>query len=165
MPTIKQMADELGVSPQTIRTFVKKELGVVSKERQPIMLDMNQAQVVAHHFKKEPLPAWFMEQKKETAASQEERPQPQLPFQGDAGKEAAVLEAKLEGKQKEIELLGKSIELYEDTINTLREEKAELQQQVAALNAEVRELLRQQRGGFLRRLLGSGKRKEERGVN
>lgn len=160
MPTIKQMADELGVSPQTIRTFVKKELGVVSKERQPIMLDMNQAQVVAHHFKKEPLPAWFVEQKNETVSAQEERPQPQLPFQGEASKDVAVLEAKLEGKQKEIELLEQNIELYKDTINTLRGEKAELQQQVAALNIEVRELLRQPRG-FWRRLLGSGKKSGE----
>lgn len=51
MPKIKELADTLGVSAQTIRDYVKSEFGIVPQERKPIILDANQAAIVADHFK------------------------------------------------------------------------------------------------------------------
>lgn len=51
MTTIRELSDELGVSAQTIRRFVRTELRVATKPRQKIVLDANQASAVADHFK------------------------------------------------------------------------------------------------------------------
>lgn len=50
MATIKELADKLEVSPQTIRRFVKKEFGIIPEPRKPITLDANQCNIVAAHF-------------------------------------------------------------------------------------------------------------------
>lgn len=50
MTTIRELANKLEVSPQTIRRFVKKELGIIPEPRKPIMLDANQCNIVAAHF-------------------------------------------------------------------------------------------------------------------
>ena len=51
MPTVKELADELGVSAQTIRRYVKQELHVASEPRKALQLDATQAAIVADHFK------------------------------------------------------------------------------------------------------------------
>lgn len=48
--TVAELAERLGVSKQTIRRFVKSELGVATKERQALQLDATQAAIVADHF-------------------------------------------------------------------------------------------------------------------
>lgn len=50
MVTIKELSEQLGVSPQTIRRYVKKELGVAMQERKTLQLDATQAAIVADHF-------------------------------------------------------------------------------------------------------------------
>lgn len=50
MTTIRELSEQLGVSAQTIRRYVKQELGVATKERQTLQLDANQAALVADHF-------------------------------------------------------------------------------------------------------------------
>lgn len=51
MTTVKELAEELGVSPQTIRRFVRDELHVATQERKALQLDATQASIVADHFK------------------------------------------------------------------------------------------------------------------
>lgn len=53
MTTIKELSDRLGVSPQTIRRFVKKELGVAMQERKTLHLDAAQCSIIAAHFNRE----------------------------------------------------------------------------------------------------------------
>ena len=50
MTTIKELSEQLGVSPQTIRRYVKNELGVATQPRKMLQLDANQASAVAAHF-------------------------------------------------------------------------------------------------------------------
>lgn len=50
MTTVRELADKLGVSPQTVRRYVKKELGVATREREVLQLDAAQAAAVADHF-------------------------------------------------------------------------------------------------------------------
>lgn len=50
MATIKELSEQLGVSPQTIRRYVKQELGVVTQERKTLQLDATQAAIVSDHF-------------------------------------------------------------------------------------------------------------------
>ena len=50
MTTIKEHSEQLGVSPQTIRRYVKNELGVATQPRKMLQLDANQASAVAAHF-------------------------------------------------------------------------------------------------------------------
>ena len=52
MTTVRELAEELGVSPQTIRRFVREELHVATQERKTVQLDAAQASIVADHFKK-----------------------------------------------------------------------------------------------------------------
>lgn len=53
MTTIKELSEQLGVSPQTIRRYVKRELGVATQERKMLQLDATQAAIVADHFCKD----------------------------------------------------------------------------------------------------------------
>lgn len=50
MPTIKEVADKLSLSPQTIRRFVKQEFDIKPEPRKPIVLTDEQASIVANHF-------------------------------------------------------------------------------------------------------------------
>lgn len=50
MVTVKELADELGVSTQTVRRYVKNELGVATQPRKMLHLDTNQASAVAAYF-------------------------------------------------------------------------------------------------------------------
>lgn len=51
MTTVRELAETLGVSPQTIRRYVKSELGVATQPRKTLQLDATQAALVADHFK------------------------------------------------------------------------------------------------------------------
>ena len=50
MATVKELAEELGVSPQTVRRYVKDVMGVATQPRKTLQLDANQASLVAAHF-------------------------------------------------------------------------------------------------------------------
>lgn len=51
MTTVRELAEELGVSTQTIRRYIKQELGVATEPRKMLQLDATQAAIVADHFK------------------------------------------------------------------------------------------------------------------
>lgn len=50
MPTVKEIATKLGVSPQTVRRFVKSEFQIEPQARKAIVLSDEQASIVAAHF-------------------------------------------------------------------------------------------------------------------
>lgn len=50
MPTVKEVATKLGVSPQTVRRFVKTEFQIEPQARKAIVLSDEQASIVAAHF-------------------------------------------------------------------------------------------------------------------
>lgn len=50
MPTVKEIATKLGVSPQTVRRFVKTEFQIEPQARKAIVLSDEQASIVAAHF-------------------------------------------------------------------------------------------------------------------
>ena len=51
MPTVKEIATKLGVSPQTVRRFVKTEFQIEPQARKAIVLSDEQASIVAAHLK------------------------------------------------------------------------------------------------------------------
>lgn len=50
MPTIKEISIKIGVSPQTVRRFVKSEFQIEPQARKAIVLTDEQASIVANHF-------------------------------------------------------------------------------------------------------------------
>lgn len=50
MPTVRELADTLGVSPQAVRDFAKRELHCAVQPRRALQLTDEQASVVAAHF-------------------------------------------------------------------------------------------------------------------
>lgn len=50
MTTVRELADELGVSPQTIRRYARDVLGVATQPRKALQLDANQCSAISAHF-------------------------------------------------------------------------------------------------------------------
>ena len=139
MPKIKELADVLGVSAQSIRNFVKSEFGIVSQERKPIILDANQAAIVADHFKSD------------------------LPVVQNTAKEPAKVANSDISVEIQIEnaILKERVAGLERDIQRLEEQIKDLKERIAAADVALE---RQQNisGGFWnrlgRKLLGEGKK-------
>lgn len=99
MTTIRELADELGVSPQTIRRFVRTELHVATEPRQKIILDANQASAVAAHFKQSNRRYVVSDIKTATKDDLE------------ILQEVATLRERVAGQQREIQRLEEQVEL------------------------------------------------------
>lgn len=137
MPTVKELADELGVSAQTIRRYVKQELHVVAEPRKALQLDATQAAIVADHFKEK-----------------------------TAAKVRKSADSKEDVATRDEELLQQVATLRED-VATLRERVAGLERENTLLREQLDnsnkalEREQMQRVGFWsrlgQRLLGSGK--------
>lgn len=50
MITVKQLSEQLGVSPQTIRRYARDVLHVATQPRQMLQFDANQASAISAHF-------------------------------------------------------------------------------------------------------------------
>lgn len=94
MTTVKELSDELGVSPQTIRRYVKNELGVATQPRKMLQLDANQASAVAAHFSGKT-------QKSET---------PVATHEAEFLQEVATLKERVAGLERENQLLRERLE-------------------------------------------------------
>ena len=160
MPKVKEMADVLGVSPQAVRDFAKKELGITPEARKAIVFTTEQAQIIANYFKKDNF-LQSLEADLKAEKAKEETTQPQLPFFNEGNAEIAALRATIEGKDAEIRRLEEQVSQLRERIEELRAEKDELKEENTKQLNELKELYRQPRGGFWRRLLGSGKKSGE----
>lgn len=94
MTTIRELSEQLGVSAQTIRRYVKQELGVATKERQALQLDANQAALVADHFTRSKT------KKEETATNRV----------AELEQDVAVLRERVAGLEQQISLLKSQLE-------------------------------------------------------
>lgn len=56
MTTAKELAEQLGVSKQSIMRYAKTELGVAPEPRKAVQFDANQTSAIAAHFADKKLP-------------------------------------------------------------------------------------------------------------
>lgn len=115
MPTVKELAEELGVSRQAVRDFVKNELGVKMEPRKPTILTVNEASAAANYFAKK-----RSSNAKDNAAVDQEEYRKLAQRCSDALQECAVLKATLAGLQRENDLLRERLSVADEAI---REER------------------------------------------
>lgn len=94
MTTIRELSEQLGVSAQTIRRYVKQELGVATKERQMLQLDANQAALVADHFTR----------------SKSKKEEPATNRVAELEQDVAVLRERVAGLEQQISILKTQLE-------------------------------------------------------
>ena len=61
MTSVSELAKLTGVSKQAVRDYIKDELKLTTQGNKPFDLNQNQAALVYHHFKKDPLPIFDSE--------------------------------------------------------------------------------------------------------
>lgn len=136
MPTIKELSAAIGVSTQTVRRYVKAELGVKTEPRKPIVLNDEQASIVAAHFADVATPAT-----KEQSVT------------ADEGDHVASL-------LQRIATLEVDVATYRERVAGLERERQSLLEQLEATHAALEREQMQARGFWGRlgqRLLGDGK--------
>ncbi|MBS4897348.1 MAG: HTH domain-containing protein [Gordonibacter pamelaeae] len=99
MATVKELAEELGVSPQTVRRYVKDVMGVATQPRKTLQLDANQASLVAAHFSGK------------TMTSATESATPVATEVADLLQDVATLRERVAGLERENELLKERLEI------------------------------------------------------
>lgn len=139
MPTVSEVAAACGVSAQTVRRFVKNELGKKTEPRTRIELTINEAQLIADHFAKRGSSV-----ANSVASSDQGKLDAVVSRCNELLQQVATLNERVAGLQRENELLKERLK-YAD----------------AALEREQM----QSRGFWSRlgqRLLGDGKRNDDR---
>lgn len=103
MTTVRELSEKLGVSPQTIRRYVKKELGVATQERKVLQLDAAQCALVADHFCKS-------DQVKRQDSEKDSATSVAAPV-ADMLQRVATLEERVAGLERENALLRERLEI------------------------------------------------------
>lgn len=110
MTTVKELADELGVSRTTILKFCKEELKLKTEPRRALQLSANQCSVVANHFS-----ATDQVKQEKTENQTENQTARGLQMRADEvfslQQKNAVLEAENEGLREQISLLKERLEI------------------------------------------------------
>lgn len=100
MASVKEISEKLGISPQTVRRYVKSELGVATQPRKMLQLDATQCSLIAAHF------AGKMP-KSETVVATDS---------AEVLQEVATLKERVAGLERENELLRERIEVADKAL-------------------------------------------------
>lgn len=111
MPTVSEVAKEIGVSRQSIRDFVKEEFGITPEPRKAIVLTINQASVVASHFAKRKSST-----AKDNAAVDQEEYRNLAQRCSDTLQKCAILEERLAAYEREIAFLRERLQVADDAL-------------------------------------------------
>lgn len=111
MATIAEVAKAAGVSPQTVRRFLKTELGMKLEPRKATNLNINEASRVVDHFAKQGRSV-----ANSVSASEQERLESIAARNNELLQQVATLNERVAGLQRENDLLRERLSIADDAL-------------------------------------------------